>query len=171
MLHRYDQLVLDLTLVGKDIVGAHASRRKQRDNTLVGGGSSKQRRQLSLRSSSSAAAGKRDFVARAMPFLAPKQQQQPQQRNQRLRGLKGAFSMELLKNESTRRLADADGASYDGNAAAKAWSRPAAASLSSLVHCLEDRGFRLAHRELLFRDNSQAAPPVHAAALTFVRGS
>jgi hypothetical protein len=46
MLHRYDQLVLDLTLVGKDIVGAHASRRKQRDNTLVGGGSSKQRRMM-----------------------------------------------------------------------------------------------------------------------------
>lgn len=167
-MHRYDQLMLDLTLVGKDILGAHASRRKKRDNTLVGD-STQQRRQLSLRSSSSGDAATSDFSPRAMPFLAPKKQQ----RKRKLSGLNEVSSTELSRNESTRRLgADADAASHDdGSAAAKAWSRPAAASLSRLVHCLEDRGFRLAHREILFRDSPQAAPPVHAAALTFVRGS
>jgi len=166
--------MLDLTLVGKDILGAHASRRKKRDNTLVGD-RTQQRRQLSLRSSSSGEAAISDFLPQAMPFLAPMQQKrkQQQQRKRKLSGLNEVSSTELSRNESTRRLgADADAASHDdGSATAKAWSRPAAASLSGLVYCLEDRGFRLAHREILFRDSPQAAPPVHAAALIFVRGS
>jgi hypothetical protein len=143
-LDRYGQLVLDLSLVGKDIVGSHAAARKQRDT--IGAASAQLRRRKRRRLSF------RLETAASEAALRPLGAHEPAPRRQ-------------LRAHAGRKAASAAAA----GAAGTAWALPAAAALAALVHCVEGRGFRLAHRETLLSDSAAAAPAAHTAALTFVR--
>ncbi len=154
---RFDQLVLSMTLVGRDVVGNTAQMMKAAELGTTSG-SRRSRRRLANATTTTTA-----IMKEGATNTSKVQSRTSLRRHDR-------------RNSSRRRLSSDGEFPVD---AASAWAAPSAANIGPLVECLERDGFQLVNREQTYDrayDDAREMrlgipPPKYTAAMTFVVGA
>jgi hypothetical protein len=163
-LGNFDQLVLDLALVGSDVYDSSARNRRNHDQEAY----EYMLKQEHLRAQSS-------HTEQHELALMDASQNTTTNMAGATTAVAGVLEFKDRRALSYRRKQKAQKKSRNSFPPPPGWLKMAAANLGPLVECLEDSGFALAHRELLFSEppedytRPRAPAAVHAATCTFVR--